>query len=71
MSKQEKQKVSAQSAWAIVNFSRDFGFEKPNPKLIEGGIRLMTTEKTAEYDMLPNNTYFKHKNINTGTGLSS
>ena len=48
MSKQEEQKVSAQSTWAIVNFSRDFGFEKPNTKLIEGGIRLMTTEKTAE-----------------------
>ena len=28
------------------NLSMDFG--RPSPKLIEGGIRLMTTEKTAE-----------------------
>ena len=47
MSKQEEQKGSAQSTWAIVNLSMDFGFERPSPKLIEGGIRLMTTEKTA------------------------
>ena len=46
MSKQEEQKGSTQSTWAIVNLSMDFG--RPSPKLIEGGTRLMTTEKTAE-----------------------